>query len=209
MANLPYKRVCVECNTNFRSKGGKKKFCTLECKLKYNERKYLYNNCTVCDTKFRVFPHDIKRFCSKKCYTSRSKTHPQEFGLLKRAEKMRESWDENAWKKSIQTRKANGNIIDWNVAEWKQYWRRCNDLTRKMRAKLLDNWDGIDYIDGENICENLSLPHTHADYPTLDHVIPRSEGFKQGLSPYEITTPENLKWTKRRNNSKKYNKKVG
>ena len=209
MANLPYKRVCVECNTDFRSKGGKKKFCTLECKLKYNERKYLYNNCTVCDTKFRVFPHDIKRFCSKKCYTSRSKTHPQEFGLLKRAEKMRESWDENAWKKSIQTRKANGNIIDWNVAEWKQYWRRCNDLTRKMRVKLLGDWDGIDYIDGKNILHNLMLPITDAEYPTLDHVKPRSQGFREGLTPYEISSPANLKWTTRKNNSKKYNKIIG
>jgi 5-methylcytosine-specific restriction endonuclease McrA len=77
-----------------------------------------------------------------------------------------------------------------------------------MRVKLLGDWDGIDYIDGEDIRENFSLPYTHGDYPTLDHIIPRSEGFRRGLTPYEITTPENLKWAKRRNNSKKYNKKL-
>ena len=136
-------------------------------------------------------------------------THPREFGMAERSAKMRESWDESSWKKSIETRKSNGNIIDWDVAEWKQYWRRCNDLTRKIRVKLLEDWDGIDYIDGEDIRENLALPYTHGDYPTLDHVIPRSEGFRRGLSPYEITTPKNLKWTKRRNNSKKYNKTSG
>ena len=206
MTNLPYKRVCAECNTHFRSKGPKKRFCTRECKLIHNEKKYHYNNCVVCDTKFRVFPSDIRRFCSKKCYTSRSKTHPKEFGLVKRAEKMREGWDENAWKKSIATRKSNGKIIDWNNAEWKQYWKRCNSLTSKIRKQMLKDWDGIDYIDGENISENLKLHFTHGDYPTLDHITPRSEGFKQGLTPYEITTPANLKFTKRRNNSKKYNK---
>jgi len=204
MANLPYKKVCIECDIHFRAKGSNKKFCTSECKMKHNEKSYTYTNCVVCETNFRVPPSDVKRFCSKKCYTSRSKTHPQEFGLLKRAEKMRESWDENAWKKSIQTRKDNGNIIDWNIAEWKQYWRRCNDLTRKIRFKLLDEWDGIDYIDGKNILHNLMLPHTHAEYPTLDHVKPRSQGFREGLTPYEISNPENLKWTTRRNNSKKY-----
>lgn len=206
MANLPYKKVCIECDTHFRSKGANKKFCTRECKIKYNERSYTYTNCKVCNTKFRTFPNKNEKFCSKKCYGSRMSTHPKEFGMAERSAKMRESWDESSWKKSIETRKTNGNIIDWNVAEWKQYWRRCNDLTRKIRVKLLGDWDGIDYIDGEDIRENFALPYTHADYPTLDHVIPRSEGFRRGLSPYEITTPENLKWTKRRNNSKKYNK---
>ena len=71
---------------------------------------------------------------------------------------------------------------------------------------MLKDWDGIDYIDGENISENLKLHFTHGDYPTLDHITPRSEGFKQGLTPYEITNSANLKFTKRRNNSKKNNK---
>ena len=210
MANLPYKKVCIECDTHFRAKGANKKFCTHECKIKHNEKSYTYKNCKCCGANFRVVSlKKPKIFCSKKCYGSRMNTHPKEFGMAERSAKMRESWDESSWKKSIETRKSNGNIIDWNVAEWKQYWRRCNDLTRKIRVKLLGDWDGIDYIDGEDIRENLALPYTHGDYPTLDHVIPRSEGFRQGLSPYEITTPENLKWTKRRNNSKKYNKTSG
>ena len=206
MAELPYKRVCIECDKDFRSKGPNNKFCSRECKMERNKRNYTYTYCVVCGTNFRVTPSDIKRFCSKKCYTSRSKSHPKEFGLVERAKHMFKSWDENAWKKGIETRKSNGNIIDWDIAEWKQYWRKCNELTQKIRREMLGEWDGIDYIDGEQIRHYMKLPHYHGDYPTLDHIIPRSEGFKRGLSPYEITTKENLKWTKRRNNSSKYNK---
>jgi hypothetical protein len=210
MTKLPYKHTCQRCETEFRSKGPNNKYCSVECKKQtYFENSKLYT-CKVCDSKFQGSKGNYNIFCSKKCYGSRMNTHPKEFGMAERSAKMRESRvSEVAWKKGIETRKANGNIIDWNVAEWKQYWRRCNDLTRKIRVKLLGDWDGIDYIDGEDIRENLALPYTHGDYPTLDHVIPRSEGFRQGLSPYEITTPENLKWTKRRNNSKKYNKISG
>lgn len=183
-----------------------KKYCSKECRQAERAKEHNYKNCKVCDISFRVGPSSNNIFCSKKCYGSRMNTHPKEFGMAKRSAKMRESWDENAWKKGIETRKDNGNIIDWDIAEWKQYWRRCNDLTRKMRVKLLGDWDGIDYIDGKNILHNLMLPITHAEYPTLDHVIPRSQGFREGLTPYEISNPKNLKWTTRRNNSKKYNK---
>lgn len=183
-----------------------KKYCSKECRQQSRAKERSYKPCKVCNKDIRVYDCSTNLYCSKKCYGSRMNTHPKEFGMAERSAKMRESWDENAWKKSIQTRKDNGNIIDWDIAEWKQYWRRCNDLTRKMRVKLLGDWDGIDYIDGKNILHNLMLPITHAEYPTLDHVKPRSQGFREGLTPYEISNPKNLKWTTRRNNSKKYNK---
>ena len=210
MTKLPYKHTCQRCETEFRSKGPNNKYCSVECKKQtYFENSKLYT-CKVCDSKFQGSKGNYNIFCSKKCYGSRMNTHPKEFGMAERSAKMRESRvSEVAWKKGIETRKANGNIIDWNVAEWKQYWRRCNDLTRKMRVKLLDEWDGIDYIDGKNILHNLMLPITDAEYPTLDHVKPRSQGFREGLTPYEISSPANLKWTTRKNNSKKYNKTSG
>jgi hypothetical protein len=117
---------------------------------------------------------------------------------------MRKSWNEEAWKKSLETRKKNGNIIE--NFDWKQYWRRCDWLTRKIRKQMLETWNGYDYIDGEYIKDNLNLHFSDKNYPTLDHIKSRSQCFKEGLSPYEATTPENLKWTKRINNSKKYNK---
>jgi hypothetical protein len=209
-----YKKICTECNVSYKSLGNGSKYCSIECRQKGEAKRRKYIKCSACESPVRYYPNSDHKnqkniFCSNICKGEWMKNHSQTLGLRKRAEKMRESRNEDTWKKGIETRKLNGNIIDWNVAEWKQYWRRCNDLTRKIRDKMLEDWDGIDYIDGENIRENLALSHTHADYPTLDHVIPRSEGFRQGLSPYEITTPENLKWTKRRNNSKKYNKTIG
>jgi hypothetical protein len=54
----------------------------------------------------------------------------------------------------------------------------------------------------------LDLPHTHTNYPTLDHIKPRSQCFREGISPYDATKPENLAWTKRVNNSKKSQKKL-
>jgi hypothetical protein len=41
---------------------------------------------------------------------------------------------------------------------------------------------------------------------TIDHVIPRSTFFKEGKTPKEACNSANLKWTKRSNNSRKYNK---
>jgi hypothetical protein len=117
---------------------------------------------------------------------------------------MRKSWSEESWKKGLETRKKNGNIIE--NFNWKQYWKRCDWLTRKIRKQMLETWDGYDYIDGEYIKNNLNLHFSDKNYPTLDHVKPRSQCFKEGLSPYEATLPENLKWTKRINNSKKYSK---
>ena len=101
-----------------------------------------------------------------------------------------------------------GNIIDWNKAGWKQYWKRCDWLTRKIRKQMLENWNGYDYISGDYIKDNLNLHYSHGDYPTLDHIKPRSQCFKEGLSPYEATKPENLAWTTRKNNSKKSQKKL-
>ena len=112
-----------------------------------------------------------------------------------------------AIEKMLITKHSRGQIINWNNAEWKQYWRRCNHLTRKIRIQMLETWDGYDYLDGEYIKDNLNLHFLDKNYPSLDHIKPRSQCFREGLSPYEATKPENLAWTKRVNNSKKYNKK--
>jgi hypothetical protein len=206
MEKLPYKQVCTYCESNFRSKGPNKKYCSRECKIKWNEdNKYSWTNCISCNTKFRIITKSApNKFCSRECYFERVKIYPQEFGLLKRAQNMRKGWSEKSWHKSIETRIKRGSIITDHT--WKQYWKSCDYLTRKIRKQMLDEWDGYDYIDGEYIKDNLKLHFTHKDYPTLDHIKPRSLGFKEGLTPKEITCIENLAWTKRINNSKKHNK---
>lgn len=218
-----YKYECSECKKMFtrnyiitKPRNGKKehkKYCSKECRQKSRMLDRKFKKCSNCDKMVRYYPNSQHKnlehkFCDRLCMGEWYSNHAEELNLKGRASKMRESWNEESWKKSIETRKQNGNIIDWDQSEWKQYWRRCNDLTRKIRKEMLKNWDGYDYIDGEYIKDNLSLHFAHGDYPTLDHIKPRSQAFKEGLSPYEITIPENLKWTKRRNNSAKYNKKL-
>jgi len=206
---MSYQQICKYCKIQFKSKGSNKKFCSKECKLTYNSQFYSYTKCSNCNDIIRYFPNSEHKgkqniFCSNKCQGNWMKHHSQELGLADRAKHMFKNWNENTWKKSLETRKENGNIITKH--NWKQYWKRCDYLTQKIRRQMLQNWDGYDYIDGQYIKENLNLHYTHKNYPTLDHIIPRSECFKQGLTPNEATQPSNLKWTKRINNSKKYNK---
>lgn len=204
-----YKQTCAECNIDYKSNGPYSKYCSKECRQisRAKERKYI--NCSNCNNDVRYFPNSEHKnksniFCSNKCQGEWMKQHSQELRLVDRAKHMFKSWSEEAWKKSVETRKENGNIITEH--DWKQYWKRCDYLTQKIRKQMLQNWDGYDYIDGEYIKENLNLHYTHKNYPTLDHIIPRSECFKQGLTPDEATQPSNLKFTKRYNNSKKSNK---
>jgi hypothetical protein len=77
-----------------------------------------------------------------------------------------------------------------------------------MRKILLETWDGYDYIDGEYIKDNLSLHYSDKNYPSLDHIKPRSKCFEEGLTVRECCDVSNLGWTKRINNSRKYNKKA-
>ena len=198
-----YKQKCNECEINYKSNGPYSKYCSKECRQKSRAKERSYIKCVQCDNMIRFYPSQKNKFCSNKFQVEWVKENMGE-ERAKRASHMRKSWSEESWKKGVETRIKNGNIIDWDKAGWKQYWRRCNDLTRKIRKKMLGDWDGYDYIDGEYIKDNLNLHYSDKNYPTLDHIKPRSQCFKEGLSPYEATVPENLKWTKRINNSKKH-----
>jgi hypothetical protein len=212
--------TCACCNKNFVrnyiiSKGNwrngefypTKKYCSNECRQSERAKERTYVPCSQCGESTYVTPLELKlyknKFCSNKCQGKWVKENMGE-ERAERAEHMRKSWSEESWKKGLETRKKNGNIIE--DFSWKQYWKRCDWLTRKIRKQMLEIWDGYDYIDGEYIKDNLKLHYSDKNYPTLDHVKPRSQCFKEGLSPYEATQPENLKWTKRINNSKKHNK---
>ena len=202
-----YKRICSNCNVDFISNSPYKKYCSKGCKLEKLKSRYTFRQCGQCSSDVRVYPNGHNKnaknvFCSNKCQGDWVKENQSE-ERAQRAAHMREFRDnEEAWKKGLETRKKNGNIITNH--NWKQYWKKCDYLTRKIRKQMLENWDGVDYIDGEYIKENLNLHYTHKNYPTLDHVTPRSKCFKQGLSPDEATQPSNLGWTKRINNSKKW-----
>jgi len=198
-----YKQTCNNCNIDYKSNGPYSKYCSKECRQESRAQERTYVGCAQCNTPIRFYPSQQNKFCSNQCQGKWVKENMKE-ERIELAAHMRKSWNEEAWKKSLETRKKNGNIIE--NFDWKQYWRRCDWLTRKIRKQMLETWDGYDYIDGEYIKDNLNLHFSDKNYPTLDHIKSRSQCFKEGLSPYEATTPENLKWTKRINNSKKYNK---
>jgi hypothetical protein len=202
---LPNKTSAVLRITN----GEKNIFCNLDCRKLWHEQQRRTATCLNCEKEFWQ-EHKTKKFCSRECYGDHMKNNPADYNLPTKAGHMHQTMDKQAAiAKMLITKQERGQMIEWNNAEWKQYWRRCNHLTRKIRPQMLENWDGFDYIDGEYIKDNLNLHFLDRNYPSLDHIKPRSQCFKEGLSPYEATSPENLAWTKRVNNSKKYNKKLG
>jgi len=197
---------CTSCNSNFISKTVKQhssKFCSEECRLAYG---FKDEQCKECGIALKVRKNKIRTnyYCSKKCYhqwQSKNVKPPQTENRRARAT------SPEAIGKMLQTKLDKGIIVDWrNNKDWKRYYKKCDALTREMRKVMMEDWDGYDYYDGEYIKPYLELNVHHKNYPTLDHKYPRSKAFQAGLTPYEITTKENLVWTKRTNNSKKGNK---
>lgn len=204
---------CRVCNTSYERIGANKTplpdaYCSKECRQEgFKQTCWITLECEHCKESFRVTQSQPRSFCSHKCYWGDMKANPDKYGLIEKAKHASTfSNTPESIEKGLQKKLDEGLIIDWTDASWKQFWRRCNELTRKRRLELVEDWDGYDYIDGEYIKPYLDLHYSHKNYPTLDHVIPRSEFYKQGKSPQEACQPENLKWTKRSNNSKKYNK---
>lgn len=188
-------------------------FCSSNCRAKWNAENSKKNICKVCNKKFQIYESTKqKQFCSHLCYHQDMKDNPEKYGLLEKVKLTRANANtEASIQKMKETKLQNGTMIDWRDAKWKQFWRKCNDLTRKARSLKLIDWDGIDYIDGEYIKDNLILSHKDLNYPTLDHIKPKSLCYKEGLTPYEACDLNNLAWTKRTNNSKKgikYKKEV-
>jgi hypothetical protein len=213
-------RTCDICNKYFESVKGNKtsittknNWCSLECrKMYFKQTTSKIINCKHCDGVLTISNHSIQQYCNHKCYSAYVKLHPYEFDLHIKVNKMhRYSNTLESIAKGIQTKKEKGLIQQWvderNI-EWKKYWKVCNYHTRRMRKVMLETWDGYDYIDGEYIKDNLSLHYSDKNYPSLDHIKPRSKCFEEGMTVRECCDPSNLAWTKRINNSKKYNKGV-
>jgi hypothetical protein len=88
-----------------------------------------------------------------------------------------------------------------NRSEYSVYKNKCRTLSRLNRLTILNNWNGYDYYDNEYILEYLKLNPLDPLYPTVDHKISILEGFKNNLSPEEISDIKNLCVTKRKINS--------
>ena len=88
---------------------------------------------------------------------------------------------------------------------YKSYRRKVDYLTNKNKSTLLKNWNGYDYYDNEYIKENFSLDKNDNNYPSIDHKIPVSYGYINGINVNDISNIENLCITKRIINSYKRN----
>lgn len=89
------------------------------------------------------------------------------------------------------------------ISEFESYRNKCIQLKNKKRKELFNNWDGFDYYDNEHILEFKNLHHNHPKYPTIDHKISILYGFKNNISPEELSETKNLCITKRNINSSK------
>jgi hypothetical protein len=95
------------------------------------------------------------------------------------------------------------DIDDIFLSEFEIYKRKVRALTRKNREILLEIWNGTDYYDGEYIKDNFDLEYIDPKYPTIDHKISIFDGFKEGFTSEEISSLDNLCFTKRGINSSK------
>ena len=205
---------CKQCTASYERVSGNKSplkqgWCSESCRTEwYKNQNWTKLICKGCSSEFEVYNHQKDyKFCSYACYHRDMKDNPEQYGLYDKAVRAQASSNTpESIEKMRETKLANGLMIDWKDATWKQYWKKCDELTRKMRSVLLEKWDGRDYITGDYKKDNLNLHYSHGDYPTLDHVISKTECYKQGLTPQQACSAENLRWTTRRNNSSKYNK---
>lgn len=204
---------CKQCKSSYERVASnrtpkKNGWCSEDCRKEwFRGQSWIKQLCGSCNKEFEVPNHKQQRFCSHECYYQDMKDNPEQYNLYEKAAKAQaNSNTSESIQKMRETKLASGNMIDWKDATWKQYWKKCDELTRKMRSVMLEQWDGRDYITGEYIKDNLNLHFSHGDYPTLDHVVSKTECYKQGLTPQQACSAENLKWTTRRNNSSKYNK---
>lgn len=98
----------------------------------------------------------------------------------------------------------NGNRIpDEDLTAFKLYKRNVINETNKVKKKLLKEWDGYDYYDGEYIKYYYNLHHLDSKYPHIDHKVSMFYGFTNNIQVSEIANINNLCFTKRFTNISK------
>ena len=100
--------------------------------------------------------------------------------------------------------KSNDNYVSLeDFDSYKKYRSLVDNLTKRIKNKLIEMWDGHDYYDNEYIKDNFELNYNDSQYPTIDHKISILEGFKKGYLPRIISSIDNLCITKRALNTSK------
>jgi len=87
-------------------------------------------------------------------------------------------------------------IPDRFVSEYRKYRLSVNRLTYSLKDKILENWNGYDYYDGEFIRDNFNLNCHDRNYPHFDHKISVVYGFYNKINPKLIGEIDNICITK-------------
>jgi len=90
--------------------------------------------------------------------------------------------------------------------DFQKYRDLVDKLTRQKRKILIENWNGLDYYDGEYIKDNFDFNYCDDRYPNVDHKISCLYGFLNNISVEIISDISNLCITKRINNVRKRTK---
>ena len=93
-----------------------------------------------------------------------------------------------------------------SVSDFQKYRNKVDYLTRKIKKKFIENWNGYDYYDGEYIKDNFKLRFDNKSVPTIEHKVSVFDGFMNNISEIEIAKLENLAITKKGINSSRKNK---
>ncbi len=103
-----------------------------------------------------------------------------------------------------ETRIRNGNqISDDLLTDYQLYRREVDNLTNRLKGRILEDWDGHDYYDGEYIKDNFKLSPYDRDYPHFDHKNSVIYGLKHKIPASEIADINNICITKQWINCKK------
>ena len=95
------------------------------------------------------------------------------------------------------TRIERGNQIpDELVNDYRKYRLIVNRHLQRNKKFIIENWNGLDYYDGELITDNFNLYPKDRLYPHFDHKISVAYGFKNNINPDKIASIDNICITK-------------
>jgi hypothetical protein len=135
---------------------------------------------------------------TEECKEKKIKTNLGKYGVE------HESKTKSGQEKRKLTRIKRGNQVpDELLDEFYLYRRLVDNKLDLIRKKVIEEWSGYDYYDGEYIKDNLNLKHSDRSYPSIDHKISVHYGFLNKISIDEISDISNLCVTKSYINSKK------
>ncbi len=163
----------------------------VKCDLCGKEKKIGYRKYFKNFNKYSVYS------CSNKCSMFKNeRTNLIKYGFKHQCQ------NEDVQNNILNTKIERG-LMSVTIEEYKDYRRIVDNLTKRVRREILENWDGFDHYDGEYIRDNMNLDSNNPLYPSIDHKISVLYGYQKGLTPEHISDKENLCVTKRCLNSSK------